>query len=129
MKRFLAIIMAAFAFAACDPDEKSATEFKSENIIDTKWTGTLKTIDGTVVKGTADVTLRFTTENAGKFTQKRSGSGSKDSYDLSYSVSGKKISIDCPVINGTWEVTNYMEQAMTLTLLPSKSSIMTLMKE
>ena len=49
--------MAAFAFAACDPDEKSATEFKAENIIDTKWTGTLKTIDGTVVKGTADVKI------------------------------------------------------------------------
>lgn len=129
MKKFLAIILAAFAFAACDPDEKSATEFKAENIIDTKWNGTLKTVEGSVVKGTSDVTLRFTTAEAGKLTQKRSGSGSKESYDLTYSVSGKKITFDCPVINGTWEVTNYAEQAMTLTLLPSKTGIMTLVKE
>lgn len=129
MKKFLAIILAAFAFAACDPDEKSATEFKAENIIDTKWNGTLKTVEGSVVKGTSDVTLRFTTAESGKLTQKRSGSGSKESYDLTYNVSGKKITFDCPVISGTWEVTNYAEQAMTLTLLPSKTGIMTLVKE
>jgi hypothetical protein len=126
MKRFLAIIMAALAFAACDPDDKSATEFKAENIIDTKWTGTLKTIDGTVVKGTADVTLRFDSSSAGRFTQKRSGAPTKESYDFTYSVSGKRITFDCPGISGTWEVENYTEQAMILTLLPSKSSIMTL---
>ena len=126
MKRFLAIIMAALAFAACDPDDKSATEFKAENIIDTKWEGTLKNVEGSAVKNTADVALRFDSATAGRFTQKRSGATSKESYDLSYSISDMKITFDCPVINGTWEVSNYTDKTMTLTLLPSKSSIMTL---
>ena len=126
MKRFLAIIMAALAFAACDPDDKSATEFNAENIIDTKWEGTLKNVEGSAVKNTADVTLRFDTSSAGRFTQKRSGAPTKESYDFTYSVSGKRITFDCPGISGTWEVENYTEQAMILTLLPSKSSIMTL---
>ena len=126
MKRFLAIIMAALAFAACDPDDKSATEFNAENIIDTKWEGTLKNVEGSAVKNTANVTLTFDSASAGKFTQKRSGAPTKESYDFTYSVSGKKITFDCPEISGTWEVSNYTDQVMILTLLPSKSSIMTL---
>jgi hypothetical protein len=126
MKRFLAIIMAALAFAACDPDDKSATEFNAENIIDTKWEGTLKNVEGSAVKNTANVTLTFDSASAGKFTQKRSGAPTKESYDFTYSVSGKKITFDCPEISGTWEVSNYTDQVMILTILPSKSSIMTL---
>lgn len=129
MKRIFAIIFAVYAFAACAPDNNSTMEFKAESIVDTKWNGSLKIIDGTAVKSNSEVTVRFVTENSGKFTQKRSGSSSKESYDLSYSVSGKTITFDCPVINGTWEVTNYMEQTMTLTLQPSRNSIMTLVKE
>ena len=126
MKRFLAIIMAALAFAACDPDDKSATEFNAENIIDTKWEGTLKNVEGSAVKNTANVTLTFDSASAGKFTQKRSGAPTKESYDFTYSVSGKKITFECPEISGTWEVSNYTDQVMILTILPSKSSVMTL---
>lgn len=127
MKRFLAIIMAALAFAACDPSEKKIeNEFNAENIIDTKWEGTLKNVEGSAVKSTADVTLRFDSSSTGRFTQKRSGAPTKESYDFTYSVSGKRITFDCPGISGTWEVENYTEQAMIMTLLPSKSSILTL---
>lgn len=126
MKKFLAIILAAFAFTACDPENTSTTEFNAENLISTKWDGTLKNVEGSAVKSTSEVTLRFDSSSTGKFTQKRQGSTSKESYDLTYSVSGKKISFDCPVISGTWEVSNYTEQTMTLTLQPSNKGIMTL---
>lgn len=126
MKKILTIILAVFALTACDPNENSATEFNAENIVNTKWEGTLKNIEGSAVKSTSDVTLRFDTASAGKFSQKRSGATSKESYDMSYSISGKKITFDCPVISGTWEVTGYTDQTMLLTLLPSKNGIMTL---
>lgn len=127
MKRILTIILAAVALVACDPDSnKVENEFNAENIVNTKWEGTLKNIEGSAVKSTADVTLRFDSASAGKFSQKRSGSSSKESYDLSYSVSGKKITFDCPVISGTWEVSNYTDKTMVLTLLPGKNGIMTL---
>ena len=126
MKKILTIILAVFALTACDPNENSATEFNAENIVNTKWEGTLKYIEGSAVKSTSDVTLRFDTASAGKFSQKRSGATSKESYDMSYSISGKKITFDCPVISGTWEVTGYTDQTMLLTLLPSKNGIMTL---
>lgn len=127
MKRILTIILAAVTLAACDPsDKKVDNDFKAENIVDTKWEGTLKNIEGSAVKNTANVTLTFNSSSAGKFTQKRSGAPAKESYDFSYSVSGKRITFDCPVISGTWEVTNHTDQTMVLTLLPSKSSIMTL---
>ena len=127
MKRILTIILAAVTLAACDPADKQAeNEFSAENIVNTKWEGTLKNIEGAAVKSTADVTLRFNSSSVGRFTQKRSGAPTKESYDFTYSISGKKITFDCPAISGTWEVQNYTEQAMILTLLPSKSSIMTL---
>lgn len=126
MKKILTIILAVFALTACDPNENSATEFNAENIVNTKWEGTLKNIEGSAVKSTSEVTLRFDTASAGKFSQKRSGATSKESYDMSYSISGKKITFDCPVISGTWEVTGYTDQTMLLTLLPSKNGIMTL---
>lgn len=126
MKKILTIILAVFALTACDPNENSATEFNAENLVNTKWEGTLKNIENSAIKGTSDVTLRFDTASAGKFSQKRSGSSSKESYDFSYSVSGKRINFDCPVISGTWEVTGYTDKTMSLTLLPSKNGIMTL---
>ncbi|MBR5300057.1 MAG: hypothetical protein IKU36_07390 [Bacteroidales bacterium] len=127
MKRILTIIFAALALAACDPaDKKAENQFNAEDIVNTKWEGTLKNIEGSTVKSTADVTLRFDSATIGRFTQKRSGATSKESYDLSYSISDMKITFDCPVISGTWEVSNYTEQSMVLTLLPAKNSIMTL---
>lgn len=126
MKKILTIILAVFALTACDPNENSATEFSAENLVSTKWEGTLKNIEGSAVKSTSDISLRFDTASAGKFSQKRSGSSSKETYDLSYSVSDKRITFDCPVISGTWEVTGYTDQTMVLTLLPSKNGIMTL---
>jgi hypothetical protein len=126
MKKILTIILAVFALTACDPNENSATEFNAENLVNTKWEGTLKNIENSAVKGTSDVTLRFDTASAGKFSQKRSGSSSNEAYDFSYSVSGKRINFDCPVISGTWEVTGYTDKTMPLALLPSKNGIMTL---
>ena len=127
MKRILTIILAAVALAASDPSEKKIeNEFNAENIIDTKWEGTLKNVEGSAVKNTANVTLTFDSASAGKFTQKRSGAPTKESFDFTYSVSGKKITFDCPEISGTWEVSNYTDQVMILTILPSKSSVMTL---
>jgi hypothetical protein len=127
MKRILTIILAAVALAACDPSEKKIeNEFNAENIVDTKWGGILKNVEGSAVKSTADVTLRFDSPSAGRFTQKRSGAPTKESYDFTYSISGKRITFDCPSISGTWEVSNHTDKTMMLTLLPSKNSIMTL---
>ena len=127
MKRILTIILAAVALAACDPSEKkNENEFNAENIVETKWEGTLKNVEGSAVKNTSNVTLTFDSASVGKFTQKRSGAPTKESYDFTYSISGKKITFDCPEISGTWEVSNYTDQVMILTILPSKSSVMTL---
>jgi len=125
MKKILTIIFAALAFAACNPDEKTA-EFKADVLPGTKWEGTYQSMQGNVVTGTSTVTLKFNDGQSGQMIQKRSNSSSKDYYDMSYSVSGKKISIDCPVINGTWEVSGYTDKTMVLTLLPDKNGIMTL---
>ncbi|MBQ6879331.1 MAG: hypothetical protein IJN52_03885 [Bacteroidales bacterium] len=129
MKRILTILLAAITLAACDPDKQNSLDFKAENLVQTSWEGSLQTIQGSVVTTTAQVTLKFNTSDSGQMIQKRNGTNSKDRYDMTYSVSGKKITFDCPVISGTWEVTGYMENAMNLTLLPSKKSIMTLVRE
>ena len=129
MKRILTILLAAITLAACDPDKQNSLDFKAENLVQTSWEGSLQTIQGSVVTTTAQVTLKFNTSDSGQMIQKRNSTNSKDRYDMTYSVSGKKITFDCPVISGTWEVTGYMENAMNLTLLPSKKSIMTLVRE
>lgn len=129
MKRILTIIFAALAIAACDPDENSSTEFKAENLVSTVWKGTLQNIQNGAVSNSAEVTVKFDTADSGQMIQKRSGAPAKDYYDMTYSVTGKKITFDCPVISGTWEVSGYVEQAMTLTLLPSRNSIMTLVRQ
>lgn len=129
MKRILTIILAAFALAACDPDSKNDNSFKAENLIQTSWEGSLQIVQGSTVSGTSQVTLHFNTADSGQMIQKRSGATSKDKYDMTYSVSGKKITFDCPVISGTWEVTGYIDGAMTLSLLPNKKSIMNLARQ
>lgn len=129
MKRILTIIFAALAIAACDPDENNSTEFKAENLVSTVWKGTLQNIQNGAVSNSAEVTVKFDTADSGQMIQKRSGAPAKDYYDMTYSVTGKKITFDCPVISGTWEVSGYVEQAMTLTLLPSRNSIMTLVRQ
>lgn len=48
---------------------------------------------------------------------------------MKYEISGKTITFDCPVIDGTWEVSGYTENTMTLTLLPGKNGLMILVKE
>ena len=118
-------MLAAFTLAACDPNEKPV-EFTAENLIQTRWEGTLQTTQGNLVTGTSDITLKFDTAYSGHMIQKRSGAAAKDYYDMTYSVSGKKISFDCPVISGTWEVSGYTDSTMLLTLLPTKNSQMIL---
>lgn len=129
MKRILTIILAAFAIAACDPNENKSAEFEADALISTAWKGTLQSIQSGAVSNSAEVTVKFNSADTGQLIQKRSGAPSKDYYDMTYRVSGKKIIFDCPVISGTWEVSGYMEQAMTLTLLPSRNSIMTLVRQ
>lgn len=129
MKRILTIILAAFALAACDPDSKNENSFKAENLINTSWDGSLQIVQGNTVSGTSQVTLHFNTADSGQLIQKRSGVTSKDKYDMTYSVSGKRITFDCPVISGTWEVTGYMDGAMTLSLLPNKKGTMNLVRQ
>lgn len=129
MKRILTIILAAFALAACDPDSKNENSFKAENLINTSWDGTLQIVQGNTVSGSSQVTLHFNTADSGQLIQKRSGVTSKDKYDMTYSVSGKRITFDCPVISGTWEVTGYMDGAMTLSLLPNKKGTMNLVRQ
>jgi len=127
MKRIITILIAALALAACD-EKTNTAEFSADAIYGTRWDGSLKVVEGGVAKNTSEVTLKFNTGDSGQLIQKRSGVSSKDVYEMSYSVSGKNISFDCPVISGTWSVSAYTEQAMTLTLQPGKQSVMTLFK-
>lgn len=129
MKRILSIILAAFALLSCDPAEKTNDSFSADNILDTRWKGTWRSLQGSIIKEQSEVTLKFTSADKGTFIQKRSSSPSKDSYQMQYAVSGKNITFDCPVINGTWAVSDYTEKTMTLTLLPDKNGIMILVKE
>ena len=129
MKRILSIILATFAIIACDPAEENATSFSEENIENTRWKGVWKRTEGSMVKEQADVTLKFISSGTGSFSQKRSATTSKQTYDMKYEISGKNITFDCPVIDGTWEVTGYTETAMTLTLLPNRNGLLILVKE
>lgn len=129
MKRILTIILAAITFAACDPNETKLPSFKAEDLVSTRWEGTLQNIQGGATSGSSAVTLIFNTTDSGQMIQKRSGSPAKDKYDMTYTVSGKKITFDCPIISGTWEATNYNEKGMTLMLLPSRNSLMTLVRQ
>ena len=129
MKRILSIILATFAIIACDPAEENTTSFSEENIENTRWKGVWKRTEGSMVKEQADVTLKFISSGTGSFSQKRSSTTSKQTYDMKYEISGKNITFDCPVIDGTWEVTGYTETAMTLTLLPNRNGLLILVKE
>ena len=84
-------------------------------------------MEGKVVKSTSEVTIRFNTASEGQLTHKDKGAAGKETYQMSYSVSGQNISVDCPIINGTWAVSNYTDQSMTLTILPGKNKTMSLM--
>lgn len=129
MKRILSIILAAFAIISCDPAEKDTTSFSEENIENTRWKGVWKRTEGSMIKEQADVTLKFFSSGTGTLSQKGSSTISKQTYDLTYRISGKNITFDCPVIDGTWEVSEYTGNAMVLTLLPNKNGLMTLVKE
>ena len=129
MKRILSIILATFAIIACDPAEENTTSFSEENIENTRWKGVWKRTEGSMVKEQADVTLKFFSSGTGSFSQKRSSTASKQTYEMKYEISGKNITFDCPVIDGTWEVTGYTETAMTLTLLPNRNGLLILVKE
>lgn len=129
MKRILSIILAAFAIISCDPADKDTISFNEENIENTRWKGVWKRTEGQMVKEQADVTLKFIGSGTGSFSQKRSSTTSKQNYDMKYEISGKTITFDCPVIDGTWEVSGYTENTMTLTLLPGKNGLMILVKE
>ena len=129
MKRILSIILAAFAIISCDPADKDTISFNEENIENTRWKGVWKRTEGALVKEQADVTLKFIGSGTGTFSQKRSSTTSKQNYDMKYEISGKTITFDCPVIDGTWEVSGYTEKTMTLTLLPGKNGLMILVKE
>ena len=129
MKRILSIILAAFAIISCDPADKDTISFNEENIENTRWKGVWKRTEGQMVKEQADVTLKFIGSGTGTFSQKRSSTTSKQNYDMKYGISGKTITFDCPVIDGTWEVSGYTENTMTLTLLPGKNGLMILVKE
>lgn len=126
MKRIFAIIIAMATLAACGPEE-AKNLFTADKLPGTKWDGTLKEMEGKVVKSTSEVTIRFNTASEGQLTHKDKGAAGKETYQMSYSVSGQNISVDCPIINGTWAVSNYTDQSMTLTILPGKNKTMSLM--
>ena len=126
MKRIFAIIVAMATLAACGPEE-AKNLFTADKLPGTNWDGTLKEMEGKVVKSTSEVTIRFNTASEGQLTHKDKGAAGKETYQMSYSVSGQNISVDCPIINGTWAVSNYTDQSMTLTILPGKNKTMSLM--
>ena len=128
VKKIISIIFAAIALAACDPVESDKTDFKADDIIQTQWKGILQTVQGSAVNTTADITLEFGTSGKGLMVQKRKGVASKESYDMAYSISGKKITFDCPVITGAWDVSVFKDNTMVLTQVPSGKSMMTLEK-
>ena len=125
MKRLLTIIFALAALIACNPEEKKDT-FSPSVLPQTKWEGELKQYEGGRLKSSSTVTLRFDTASNGKLFQKRSGNGSKEEYDFSYSANNQMITFDCPVINGSWSVSDYNPSTMKLTLEPTKTGVMVL---
>jgi hypothetical protein len=124
MKRILTIIFAVMALVACN--KKEEIKFNASILPQTKWEGELKLYDADKLKSSSTVTLRFDTASNGKLFQKRSGAGKKDEYDFSYSAKGQVITFDCPVINGSWSVSDYNTSTMRLTLEPSKTGVMIL---
>lgn len=124
MKRIFTIILALAALVACNPDDK--LEFNASQLPQTKWEGELKLYEGDRLKSSSSVTLRFDTATSGEFFQKRSSSSQKESYDFTYTASGKIIRFDCPVISGSWSVSDYNAQTMKLTLEPGKNGVMIL---
>lgn len=125
MKRFFTLIIALVTLAACGPEENTAS-FDAEDIIGTKWEGELKFYESGRLKSNSAATIRFDSASAGQFTQKRNGASGKENFDFSYSVKGERITFDCPVINGTWSISNYSASTMVLSLEPSKNGVMTL---
>lgn len=123
MKRILTIILAIAAFVACNPDDDKL-EFNPSQLPGTKWEGELKLYEGNRLESASTVTLRFDTADSGEFFQKRSGSGNKENYRFSYTAKGNMLSFDCPVISGSWSVSDYNSQTMKLTLEPSKNGVM-----
>lgn len=124
MKRLLTIIFALAAIIACNPDD--TTKFDPSNLPQTKWEGELKLYEGGRLKTSSTVTLRFDTASNGKLFQKRSGAGAKEEYDFNYTAKGQTISFDCPVINGSWSISDYNSTTMKLTLEPTKNGVMIL---
>lgn len=127
MKKILTIIMTIVAMMACNPVDDTIT-FNPEDLTGTRWEGPLKEVEGKVVKTTSQVTIRFNTISEGQMTNRRNGATGKESYEMSWSSSGQKIVIDCPVINGTWEVSAYTDKTMTLTILPDRNKIINLIR-
>lgn len=127
MKRILTIIFAVMALVACKKNDE--IKFNGADLPQTKWEGELKLYDADKLKSSSTVTLRFDTASNGKMFQKRSGAGKKDEYDFSYSAKGQTITFDCPVINGSWSVSDYNTSTMKLTLEPSKSGVMILSRK
>ena len=128
MKKIISIIFAEIAIAACEPADSDKSGFKAEDIIQTQWKGIFQNVQGNAVNTTADITLEFGTSGKGRMVQKRKGVASKETYDMAYSISGKKITFDCPVITGAWDVSVFKDDTMVLTLVPSGKSMMTLEK-
>ena len=124
MKRILTIILAVAALASCHPDDK--LQFDPTSLPQTKWEGELKFYEADRLKSSSTVTLRFDSASAGEFFQKRNGSGSKENYGFNYSVTENRISFDCPVISGSWSVSEYTANTMKLTLEPGKNGVMLL---
>lgn len=128
MKKIITIIFAAMALAACNPAESDKTGFNPDEIIQTRWKGILQVVQGSTVNTTADITLEFSSSGKGRMTQKRKGVTSKESYAMAYTIAGKKITFDCPVISGAWDVSVFKDNRMVLTQTPSGKSMMTLEK-
>lgn len=113
MKRIMTILIALAALTAC---EKTDTNDFSETMLPgTRWEGMLTTANG-ATSTSSDVNLTFRNASQGSASVRNFSTQKMETYQMTYSVTGKTITFECPVINGIWNVKEYNSTERTMVL-------------
>lgn len=121
MKRILTFIIAIAAMTACE--KENTNEFSADILPGTRWEGTLTTASSGSSSSTS-LTVSFRDASTGSITAKTASTQRVETHQMSYSVKGKTITFECPVINGIWTVTEYDSTRRTMILKDRSNTLM-----